>query len=225
MAHIYLIRHGQASMGLDNYDQLSDLGIEQAKYLANVLKERNLNFSSVISGSMKRQRDTAFHSLPEEKFQNLITDNAWNEFDHEDILRKYQPRYHDKIQLMQDVMNAPTPKAKIQEILEGALSRWITNENNDYKESYEVFSARIKNGLQVLKENMQRDDAVAIYTSGGAIAITLKHILGLDDRKAFELQYYIANASITTLKINLRGTHLLTFNDHVFFDKKFVTFR
>jgi broad specificity phosphatase PhoE len=225
MAYIYLIRHGQASMGLENYDQLSEIGIEQAKYLANVFEQRNLNFTSVISGTMKRQRDTALHSLPEEKFQNLITDEAWNEFDHEDILQKYEPRYTDKVQLMQDVMGAENPRAKIQKILEGALTRWIVNEGNDYKENYETFSARVQNGLNVLKENLQRDDAIAIYTSGGAIAITLKHLLGLDDRKAFELQYHIANASITTLKVNLRGIHLFTFNDHTYFDKKLVTFR
>ncbi len=225
MAHIYLIRHGQASMGLENYDQLSEVGIEQAKYLAKVFRDRNLNFSSVVSGTMKRQNDTALYSLPEEKFKNIITDSAWNEFDHEDILQKYEPRYRDKMQLMQDVMNTENPKQKIQYILEGALARWITNEGNDYKESYTAFSARVKTGLDTLKENLQRDDAIAVYTSGGAIAITLKYILGLDDRKTFELQFYIANASITTLKVNPRGTHLLTFNDHVFFDKKLVTFR
>lgn len=225
MAYIYLIRHGQASFGLDDYDKLSDLGVEQAKFLSNVLKERNLNFSSVISGSMKRQRDTALHSLPEEKFQKIITDDSWNEFHHEDILQKFEPRYKDKLLLMQEVMNAENPKKKIQEILEGALTRWITNEGNDYTESYATFSSRVENGLLQLKESLQRDDAVAIYTSGGAIAMTMKHLLGFDDRKAFELQYYIANASITTLKINLRGTHLLTFNDHSFFEKRLVSYR
>ena len=31
MATIYLIRHGQASFGSDDYDQLSQLGIRQAE--------------------------------------------------------------------------------------------------------------------------------------------------------------------------------------------------
>jgi len=225
MAHIYLIRHGQASMGLENYDRLSDLGIEQAKFLSGVFQQRNLNFSRVLSGTIERQRNTALYALPDEKYRSILLNKSWNEYDHEDILQKYEPRYTDKIQLMQDVMSAANPKEKIQEILEGALTRWITNTGDDYKESYENFTIRVSNEMIALTSNLHRDESVAVFTSGGVIAITLKNLLGLSDRKAFELQYYIANASITTLKVNQRGIHLLTFNDHVFFDKKMVTFR
>jgi len=34
MSDLYLIRHGQASFGKDNYDRLSPLGIRQARILS-----------------------------------------------------------------------------------------------------------------------------------------------------------------------------------------------
>ena len=40
MSSVILVRHGQASFGKADYDQLSDLGYEQARHLGRVLRER-----------------------------------------------------------------------------------------------------------------------------------------------------------------------------------------
>ena len=40
MAHIHLIRHGQASFGAADYDQLSDLGHRQSVRLGEHLRAR-----------------------------------------------------------------------------------------------------------------------------------------------------------------------------------------
>ena len=60
MGTLYLVRHGQASFGADDYDQLSPLGRQQAvrlgEYLRPKLQEKPLE--TVLMGSLKRHRQT-----------------------------------------------------------------------------------------------------------------------------------------------------------------------
>ena len=60
MGTLYLVRHGQASFGADDYDQLSALGRQQAvrlgQYLRPKLQEKPLE--AVLMGSLKRHRQT-----------------------------------------------------------------------------------------------------------------------------------------------------------------------
>ena len=43
MGTLYLVRHGQASFGADNYDVLSELGHRQALRLGQYLRERGVH--------------------------------------------------------------------------------------------------------------------------------------------------------------------------------------
>ena len=65
MTTIYLIRHGQASFGAANYDQLSNKGEQQAtllgQYFAKILKEQPY----VYAGTMQRHQQTAQLALAE----------------------------------------------------------------------------------------------------------------------------------------------------------------
>ena len=58
MGTLYLVRHGQASFGADDYDQLSELGQRQSRRLGAYFQERGLTFEAVITGSLKRQQQT-----------------------------------------------------------------------------------------------------------------------------------------------------------------------
>src|SRR5690606_16422752 len=59
MSLIYLVRHGQASFGSEDYDRLSELGQRQSRWLGEYFAERGLRFSRVFCGTLARQRDTA----------------------------------------------------------------------------------------------------------------------------------------------------------------------
>jgi len=63
MAVVYLIRHGQASFGKANYDQLSDLGHQQSIRLGLAWAERLPMFDKVYLGSMLRHKQTANNCL------------------------------------------------------------------------------------------------------------------------------------------------------------------
>ena len=58
MSEIYFIRHGQASFGSENYDNLSELGHQQSKILGNYLKETGVEFDRVVTGTLNRQQQT-----------------------------------------------------------------------------------------------------------------------------------------------------------------------
>jgi broad specificity phosphatase PhoE len=52
MGHLYLVRHGQASFGADNYDQLSELGGWQSERLGQYFASKGRAFDTVITGSL-----------------------------------------------------------------------------------------------------------------------------------------------------------------------------
>ena len=59
MAELFMVRHGQASFGTGNYDQLSALGERQGVWLGEYFAERGIAFDRVVTGSMQRHRQTA----------------------------------------------------------------------------------------------------------------------------------------------------------------------
>lgn len=230
MAIIYLIRHGQASFGLENYDELSPIGIEQAKKLGEYLKSKNILPTHIIQGNMKRHKQTTEFCLQNMNLENIIieTQPFWNEFDHREILAKYEEKYSNIENLKMDVINSLNPKQRIKEILTGAVKKWTETETGTYNETWNQFCKRIKKGLEELAGNSTKSDIIFVFTSGGAISIALKEILELNTQKTFELQLNIANASITQIRNTSSGWKLITFNDHNYFldaDNKLLTFK
>ena len=95
MANIYLIRHGQASFGANNYDNLSSLGHSQARHLGEYFNLRLIQPSHVICGNMTRHqqtRDACLSTLsPPLLHESLQISTPWNEFDHENVIAVYRP--------------------------------------------------------------------------------------------------------------------------------------
>ena len=49
MGTLYLVRHGQASFGAEDYDQLSELGRRQSVRLGQYLRDKGLGFDAVLT--------------------------------------------------------------------------------------------------------------------------------------------------------------------------------
>ena len=230
MATIYLIRHGQAQFGMEEYDALSPTGIEQAKLLGASFLQRTIIPTKIISGAMKRHQQTMDYCLEKMQIENpeKITNNDWNEFDHRDIIAKYEPRYADLNELKKDIFLDKSPKEKITEVLVGAVTRWTSGQHHDYNESWITFCERVKNGLQKIEDEAKKEDIVFVFSSGGSISVIMQQILDLSVQKTFEMQLNIANCSITKLRTSSRGTQLLSFSDYAHFDgehKKWLTYK
>ncbi len=218
MASIYLIRHGQASLGMSNYDELSETGIEQSKVLGAELLKRGITFDKIVSGSMQRHRQTAVNCMQAMNLQSEFqTDTAWNEFDHMDIIAKFEPRYSDVLEIVKDVSAAENPKQKIMDTLVAAFSRWTEGKHNDYNESWISFCERVDDAMQRLRQQLDKKQKALVFTSGGPVCIAIGKILGLSPEKTLEMQLNLANASITQFRNSSRGLQLTTFNDHAHF--------
>ena len=148
MAAIYLIRHGQASFGKENYDELSELGHEQATRLGEELVERLPKFDLAIIGSMQRHKQTAMGCLRQfdnsYDESNLRINAGWNEYDHAEILRLYRPEFETAASMMAFVRQQKDPKTFFEQSFNEAVSRWMSGEhNNDYSETWEQFKVRV----------------------------------------------------------------------------------
>ena len=58
MGNLYLVRHGQASFGAADYDNLSDLGVQQSVRLGEYFAQKGIPFDAVLTGSLRRHTQT-----------------------------------------------------------------------------------------------------------------------------------------------------------------------
>lgn len=219
MGAIYLIRHGQASAGKSDYDQLSPQGIEQAAVLGAALRVRVGTPDAVVCGAMKRHRETAEHSLvamglaPE-----WDTDICWNEYDHQELIVRHKPAYANRAIMIADLARTLKPREAFQSMFEDALGRWTGGDyDHEYQETWGGFRKRVDEGLDRLIDTA-RSRTTLVYTSGGAISATVMRLWGLPDSAWPRLNRVIANATVTKVVVGRRGPVLSTFNEHSHFE-------
>eukprot|EP01041_Mallomonas_annulata_P036707 gene36707-59856_t len=58
MGNLYLVRHGQASFGAADYDNLSELGHRQSVRLGEYFAHKGLQFEAVMVGTLRRHAQT-----------------------------------------------------------------------------------------------------------------------------------------------------------------------
>ena len=80
---VLLVRHGQASFGAEDYDVLSPAGVRQSALLAEALRRRGVEPARLVSGTLRRQTETAAAFA---EFGEPATDERWNEYDANEVL-------------------------------------------------------------------------------------------------------------------------------------------
>ena len=220
MTTIYLIRHGQASFGAESYDKLSPNGELQAKLLGQYFNQILKEEPYVVAGSMQRHQQTANLALaecfPEAEIQ---TDNAWNEFNHQQVFAQYEPRFNEPHLLKQDVENEVNPRAYLAKIFEGAIERWTGGDyHHEYDESWPDFKSRVETALQNLCDELAKTKPryAVVFTSGGVISVAAGKLLELNANRTFALNWAITNTSMTTLRLVGNEPQLLSLNEHHF---------
>jgi broad specificity phosphatase PhoE len=206
MGKIYLVRHGQASFGTSDYDRLSDLGKEQGRLLGKWLAETGQRFDTVVTGDMRRHRETAeacISMLPDNVApprQAWITDAGFNEYDHEEVLQRHRPDFVDPIAVKQFLSEGDDAKRLFQRMFEDAMSRWMSGRHDDeYREPWPVFRERVLGALHRLLASAGQSQNILVFTSGGTIATVCQHLLSLQDRQMAELNWTLVNAAVTKL--------------------------
>ncbi|MBA1275047.1 histidine phosphatase family protein [Stutzerimonas azotifigens] len=222
MGSIYLIRHGQASFGADNYDVLSPLGHQQAQALGDHLGRLDVRLDRCVCGELDRQRDTARAALQRMSEAGsppveLEVDAAFNEFHADEVIRAHlQDLLAVEPQAMEIFRNAANHRAEFQRLFSYVIARWVSGEHDkEGLESWQTFVNRVQGGLERLLAQAGNKDRIAVFTSGGTITALLQLVIGVPPIKAFELNWQIVNTSISLLKFRDREVALASFNSHV----------
>jgi len=229
MATIYLIRHGQASFGKENYDQLSSKGWEQGRALGRWLKNK-VTPAAVFGGNMERHRETveAITGGFGESLPDMQSVEGFNEFDHTQVVERYRPEWADREKMARDLAAFPKPASAFQQAFEQAMGRWVGGEHDDeYAETWPDFRARVLTAVDELIEYVDGGD-VLVSTSGGPIAVIAQHLLQLSDRKTLEMNSVIANSSVSRVLYSGPRRTLAVFNNYSHLeaeDPSLVTFR
>lgn len=221
MATIYLIRHGQASFGKADYDCLSELGEQQATHIGHNLKSRVTAFDKVVRGTMKRHQQTAENCLAAMGQNNIEpqTNAGWNEYDHQDILAQLNPELATAAGVKAYLSKHDNPHNVLEQIIGQAFSRWIGSQHNDdYVESWPEYQSRIQTALADLIDDMQGAKRIAVFSSGGPIALLSQAILGVPAENLMALNWTLVNCGITKLISTKKGVILSSLNEHYGFE-------
>lgn len=218
MGAIYLLRHGQASFGSNNYDQLSAVGHQQARVLGEALKARGVTPDRLVSGTMQRHQETAAGALAGlglDAAKPLALHAGVNEFDHENVIEVAEPRYADKVAMMAEMAATGDPRRAFQKFFQDAVSRWVGgNHDDEYAEPWSVFKLRVVAALDEIVRQTPPKGTTLVFTSGGTISVVCAHLLGLNDAQAFTINWTLANAGITKVVAGRDGLHLVSVNEH-----------
>lgn len=219
MGDIYLLRHGQASFGSDDYDRLSPLGLEQSRQLGQGLAGCALQRPRLIRGDMRRHRETLEAcDLPSE--QPAEVDARWNELDHRALLVAAFPQYPDAASLRAAVAQEEKPRAAFQRMFELSVARWMGGAHEtDYVETWTQFVERVSAALSSVVQASSDDGDTVVSTSGGPIGIVLSQLLGLPPERGMALTRGLVNASYTHLLVRRGQPRLCCFNVHAHLDQ------
>ena len=252
MTTILLARHGQASFGQENYDQLSELGSIQAQMLGQHYATTQRRIDAIFSGSLVRQQDSARHFW--ESYQSSM-DNSneapilaalninepdsyiipqFDEFNHKDVLVKSNPAFASKAAIAIELAKADVPATRLAELFDRAMKRWHAgDDDHDYLESWSQFSSRTQQAveqirMQVASLSLDHHSTVLVFTSGGVIAAITAQLLQQGSQTAYQLNKSLVNTGVTSITLKDQSTRLMSLNEysHLFADgKRFVTWR
>lgn len=212
MGQVLLVRHGQASWDSDDYDVLSSVGWEQSRLLGKALAARGIAPDVVLTGGMRRHRETAEACLGEMGVSvTPEVDPGWDEFDHVTMLSAHPTSFEGR---------RPT-RAEFQEWFEGATDRWTGGEHDEeYAESFTAFTDRVGSALRRTAE--RAGDTALVFTSGGPVSWSVASLLseerGLAAKLWRRLNPVCVNSGITRLITGRRGLTMVTFNGHAHLD-------
>lgn len=205
MGTLYLVRHGQASFGTDDYDRLSELGARQCERLGAYFRERDVRFDAVITGTLKRHLQS--HEALARGLQvahEALAMPGLNEYDSEAIVRAIHP---------QSLPRASSPEQVRQHfrILRDGLIAWMEGRTAPVgMPSFERFAAGVVAALDHVRT--RHDGNVLIVSSGGPISTAVAHVLGAPPQAMVELNLRMRNSAVTEFAFTPKRHALITFN-------------
>jgi broad specificity phosphatase PhoE len=216
---IHMIRHGQACFGHDDYDRLSPLGVRQVRILARHLLDAQFRPDAVYSGTLVRQAATAQEVLSAYRAAGrdlppLELMSGLNEFDTGAVITAMFPDMVRGDPTLEDHLpKMYASKDSFKRIFEAAMLRWVSAPvDPPGVESWTSFRDRVSTCLRSIIARHKTGKCIAVFTSGGPIAASLSHVLGISGDQAMWLNWQIVNTSVTRYMYHEERITLAGFN-------------
>ncbi|MBK6006176.1 histidine phosphatase family protein [Ramlibacter ginsenosidimutans] len=206
MGTLYLVRHGQASFGAEDYDRLSELGHRQSVRLGEYFAERGIHFDGLIAGTLRRHKETLAGILQgmNRGGEHLSWDGL-DEYDSDAVIATVHP---DKLQ-------KPTSPEMVRHhfrLLRDGLAQWMAGATQPAgMPTYRDFVAGVAGALDHVRANHYGKN-VLVVTSGGPISTAVGHVLGTPAQTTIDLNMRIRNTAITEFAFTPKRHMLVSFN-------------
>ena len=205
MGILYLVRHGQASFGAADYDQLSDLGQRQCQALGQWFSARGVQFEAVLRGSLRRHVQSldalarGHGALPEA--------SEWpglNEYDSQAVIRAIHPA-------PLAAPDSPEVYRAYFRLLRQGLQAWMDGRTAPAgMPAYGNFVAGINAALEHVRRT--HDGNVLLVSSGGPIATAVGQVLATSAETTIELNLRIRNSAVTEFAFTPKRHMMQSFN-------------
>jgi broad specificity phosphatase PhoE len=208
MGILFLVRHAQASFLEENYDRLSALGEAQACLLGEYWARHNIVFDRACVGPRVRQRDTfklvseACHQAGLE-FPEPQVLPEFDEYQGEAVLKRSLPglletdrRIRDLHAAFQSSCDSAGRRATFQKLFEAVVGQWLSGAICPHGvETWLEFCSRVNSGFEGFLSAGGRGERVAVFTSGGPIAVAVQRALHLSAEDTLQLGWMLRNSS------------------------------
>jgi len=199
MAELLVIRHGQASFGADDYDQLSDLGRQQSEMAGAALRDAGWVPDRLITGTLRRQQQTltamGFDAAPE-------VHAGLNEYDFYNLLDvQFDGQVPDMVR-----HHRKTHFRTLREV----IFDWQNGGLAGAKESWVDFITRVEEARRFATQTDAR--RVLVISSGGAIGQMVASSLGAPAAQMVALNLQIKNTALTRFFFSKQAFFLHEFN-------------
>lgn len=198
MPEIIIIRHGQASFGAENYDELSPLGHQQAELAGQYLAHRGWVPDRCVTGTLERQKDT----LTSMGFAPDESHAGFNEYDFHNLLNA---RFDGAIP---DVVNGER-KTHFRTLRE-TVFEWQAGGLPCASESWQDFTTRTESALT----HATRDGAerILVVSSGGVIGQIVADTVQGPPKMMMTLNLQVKNTAFNKLIVSGPKRFLHEFN-------------
>ena len=205
MGNLYLVRHGQASFGAADYDNLSELGQRQSVRVGEYFARKGLQFEAVLTGTLRRHAQT-WAGIAQGAGLTLQP-TVWpglNEYDSAAVIATISPL---------PLTRPDTPELYKHHfrLLRDGLTQWMNGVVSPKgMTTYNEFAHGVTSALEHIRK--AHTGNVLIVSSGGPISTAVGRILGTAPETTIELNMRIRNSSITEFAFTPKRHMLLTFN-------------
>ncbi len=236
MSELYMVRHGQASFGKENYDVLSRRGIRQSELCAEYFLDQGVEFHTVCSGTLDRQRRSAesFIQVYRDGGISLPVPEIYPGFDEYDSRKIIETQIGEMLaedpSLKNDLEKLLTDRKSFQRIFERAMLRWVSGTDGmDGLESWNEFRERVAAAFREVLDKNGRGRRALVFASGGSISASVQHATGIPDDETMRLCWQMVNTSVTRFRYDGSRITLSSFNcfPHLEIqkDRELITYR